>query len=199
MTRTIVECWSPNEIKRSVSRRNICIVSIPILFTHRSGQQQCLFYDHNTGPFGHGIPQCEYNVLFGERSLSTRWPISSQETNADDQHGQMSLSAAHCKSCFFAKTSGCYSWIGRTTTDASSAVHRMIDTIVERQPQIIRLDSITPTMVSTGTMTVVPTQTACSLADHEIIDLCSSTRSTIESVTPGTEIIDLCTPNTPTI
>jgi hypothetical protein len=107
--------------------------------------------------------------------------------------------------------------------DASSTVYRMIDTVVERQPGVIRLNSIEPTMVSTGTMPMTPvkmisfgtmpitptqptrqatttTTTSLSLADREIIDLCTPTLPIVDTAaSPSIEIIDLCTPNTPTI
>ena len=49
----------------------------------------------------------------------------------------------------------CY-LIGQTTHDASLSIYGLIDEIVERQPQIIRLGSPRTNMVSTGTMPKTP-------------------------------------------
>ena len=163
-------------------------------------------------------------------------------------------------------TFGFCSLLGQTTRDASSTVYRMINTILERQPETIRLSSSnremvstgtmprtpvkmvslgtmpqtptgltstgtmpgtptmtstgtlpktptaltstgtmpgTPTMVSTGTMPKTPTRlatatTSFSLSDHGTIELGSPTLPVIDHVSPGSETIDLCSPETPT-
>ena len=143
-----------------------------------------------------------------------------KETNIEDQHGQISLSAAQSESSSFVPSRTFHSQIlcsaiGQTARDASLTVHGMIDTLLERQPTNLRLRSAMTTMVSTGTDPKTPIKmtsfgtmpktpvaatatSSLSVSANEIIDLSSPTLSATDPQSPSGETIDLCTPNTPT-
>jgi hypothetical protein len=108
------------------------------------------------------------------------------------------------------KTEQFYSRIGRTTTEASSTVYRMVDTIVERQPETIRLESPKPTMVSTGTMPMTPVKMVSFGTMPGTPTGMASIGTTPSKPTPlvatttslsltDRDIIDLCTPTLPVV
>ena len=94
--------------------------------------------------------------------------------------------------------------IGQTTKETSSAIHHLIDTIVEQEHEIVSL--CTPTkiiMTSTGTMPRTPIKmvsvgTMPKTPTMKSMGTMPTIPATIDLVSPSIETIDLCSPDTPT-
>ena len=90
---------------------------------------------------------------------------------------------------------------GQTTKETSSAIHHLIDTIVEQEHEIVSL--CTPTkiiMTSTGTMPRTPIKMVSvgTMPKTPTMKSMPTIPATIDLVSPSIETIDLCSPDTPT-